>query len=223
MVHSGDNMEITLEATKRDSSVKNVFKKSVTGNIIPAVLYDKDENHPISIVRNEFEKKMSKIASNTIINMKFEGTTRKTLIKHYTKKPGTTTLQHIDFFLINEEKDIKIKIPLETEGLCIGVTKGGVIQRFLHEVVVKCKLKDLPKRFVIDMTDLDIGSRSSIADLTAPKGVTIMDDSDRLILSVISSAKATAEKNSGEATEDGDDEASEEKPEESADKAETGK
>ena len=82
---------------------------------------------------------------------------------------------HADFFRVEENKAIKVSVPLHfiNEETCVGVKLGGGrIQHTLNEVEVLALPADLPEFIEVDMGQLQVGEIVHLSDLTLPEGVT---------------------------------------------------
>lgn len=185
--------EFTLNVIKREANVKNVFKKSVLGDFIPAVLYNKKVNKPISIPRHSFQKQFSEVRTNTIFNLKCDGEEHKAYIKEFTTSlTKSAHIKHIDFYKIEPGSQVKIKIPIKVEGLAQGVVQGGYIEHYTWELKVLCKTDKIPEEIKVDITELDIGERIYVSDLHEMEGVKLLESPDKSIVGVMMSSKSTS-------------------------------
>ncbi len=65
-------------------------------------------------------------------------------------------------------------VSVEGRGEAIGVHEGGILNRVLHQLTVRCLPKDLPDQIEVDVTKLAIGQSISIGDIVPPPGVEIV-------------------------------------------------
>ena len=188
--------DFNLEVTKRETNVKNVFKKSIKNGFIAGIFYNKNQNVPISIPRTFFEKQFSKAKTNTIFNIKIGSEEHQAYVKDYTTSlTQSKQIQHVDFYKIKAGSKLKIKIPVNIEGLAKGVVKGGHIEHYVWELKVTCDADKIPKEIKIDITELDIGGRILVADLPKIDGVQILDSLDKAIVGVMASSKVASAAN----------------------------
>ena len=100
---------------------------------------------------------------------------------------------HADFFRIEENKAIKVSVPLHfvNEDTCVGVkVGGGRIQHTVNEVEVLALPGDLPEFIEVDMADMQVGDIVHLSDLKLPEGVTstalaLGEDRDMGVASVL--------------------------------------
>ncbi len=183
-----------VAAQKRDASTKNIHRKAIALGIIPAILYNKKHNTPISVQRKEFTKVFQKAHSNTIFTLDLEGQVKKAFIKSYSEYlDKTSALEHVDFFEIEPGTKIKIKIPLNFVGIAKGLTQGGVLEHMSSQVEVRCVAEDIPEAIEVDVTGLGIGDHFNVKDLKPVKGVEFLDAETKSLAGVISTAKRDSE------------------------------
>lgn len=185
--------EIELEATKREEVGKKLTSLRKQG-FIPAVVYGrKVKSQPIQVERKAFEKNILKSAAgrNAIISLKIAGGAKiSALTSEIQRNPLNDIILHIDFNAVVMDEAIKTKVPIELTGLPIGVKEGGGI--FIHglrEVEVECLPGEIPDRFNVDVSKLNIGDTLHISDLSVQAKVRILTNHTEMIASCAPPAK----------------------------------
>ncbi len=74
-------------------------------------------------------------------------------------------------------------MPVDVEGEDAR-TDDGVVQLVLREVNISCLPTDIPEAITVDVSGLAIGDVVTVAQLTAPKGVTILNDPEETVVTV---------------------------------------
>jgi large subunit ribosomal protein L25 len=83
------------------------------------------------------------------------------------------------------DQAIRVNVPVHVAGVPRGVREqGGMIDFVTREVEVECLPGDIPATFEVDVTDLVIGDHLEVGALQLPAGVTLLEELDRVILSV---------------------------------------
>lgn len=90
---------------------------------------------------------------------------------------------HVDFLKIEENKKIKIDIPVKVTGLAKGIKAGGKLKINLRRLKVKALAKDLPDSIEINVTKLGIGQSIKVADL-ALKNIELLDKKSNVVVAV---------------------------------------
>lgn len=189
-----NNFKIT--ATKREANVKNIFRKSLQEGFIAAALYNKktgSESIAVKLPRTQFSNMFNKAQSNTIFEIEIDGQVKKAFIKNYDRAlTKSNDIQHVDFFIIESDEAIKIRIPVRTKGLAKGVTLGGVMEVFTTKIEVKCLPAAIPSVIEIDVSDLDIGNSFAIKHLAKIDNVEVLDSPSKTLVAISASAKSKA-------------------------------
>ena len=66
---------------------------------------------------------------------------------------------------IDDEKEIKIEVPVRFIGTAVGVTKGGKLVQKLRKIKVQGFAKDIPDYVDVPVTDLDLGKSVKVGQL----------------------------------------------------------
>lgn len=181
---------ITIQAVARKKDLKNPVKKAKNADVIPAVMYNKHENTPISLSKKEFEKAFRNAKPNTVFKLTVGSEEKTAFIKDYTQSLDKhSALQHVDFYIFNENDSIKIHVPVKVTGVAEGVTMGGILEVFTQSIYIKCIAKNVPEFFTIDISHLQIGHHFNVSDLKTESGIEILDNPSKTIVSVLSPAK----------------------------------
>ena len=178
---------------------KKEAEKLRKNGIVPAVIYHKgEETIPVSI--NEIAlKKLVHSAESHIIDLQFpDGKIKRSFIKQVQFHPVTDRIIHTDFQLFSADEIIELEVPVAMSGDSIGVEKGGKLLIIRHALTIKGKPEDMPDHLIVDVTKLEIGHTIHVKEIPmeAYTGLTIMDDPDTPVITVLASKKeadATAE------------------------------
>lgn len=182
-----DEVKLNVDIRK-DLSGHRINELRQNGKL-PAIVYGPDfENAPIIIDEKEFKEAIStEHGENVLIKLKI-GAKRSvtTIIKEIQVHPVTNKIIHIDLFQINLTQEIEVEVPLEVEGESPGVkNEGGVLDHIVRNVKVKCLPADIPDKFVLDVSALNIGDSLKIKDILKIKGVQIFDDEELITVNVV--------------------------------------
>ncbi|MBO4314056.1 MAG: 50S ribosomal protein L25, partial [Desulfovibrio sp.] len=92
---------------------------------------------------------------------------------------------HVDYYGVDLEKPIKVEVPVEFTGTAKGVKLGGTLEMYREVVRLCAKPLDMPKKVVVDVTDMDINSSIMVADLKLPENVSAVFDQNFALVSVL--------------------------------------
>src|ERR1035437_3718071 len=145
---------ITLKVEKRD--IKENLGEIRKAGKMPAVFYGKKEvSTPIMLSYAIFEKTLKDAGESTIVNLKGTGIDVDVLIHEVDLDPVTDKPRHADFYAIEKDKKLEVKIPLEFIGVAPAVKDmGGILVKVMHEVEIEALPKDLPHKLEVDISGL---------------------------------------------------------------------
>lgn len=179
--------KVELKANKREEKRKK-NKGIRKQGLIPAVVYGrKYKSTPVSIDMREFKKKvlLSDAGLNLIFTLKIDKDKIPVKTQSVQKNPLTDEILHLDFVNVIMDEAIKTKVPVELIGLPIGVKEGGgVLVHGLREIEIKCLPGDIPDKFEIDVSALEIGHSFHVSDLKISKKVEILGSLTEMIANV---------------------------------------
>jgi large subunit ribosomal protein L25 len=180
--------ELTVEVQKREATGKNANRRLRAAGVVPAVLYGGERDTvSIQVVRKEMIELLKKAGSEHpifLLKLADSGQERHAMVRELKVHPITRILQHIDFQRILMTEKLRTSVPIEVVGIAYGVkTEGGLIDFVTREVQVECLPADIPRKIAVDVTALHIGQHLEARELELPKGVELLEDADRVIVS----------------------------------------
>jgi large subunit ribosomal protein L25 len=182
--------EMSIQVEKREKTGKGGCRQARMRGLIPAVVYGSGKDSvPVQVNRKTFLDLMKKAGSeNPIFLLKLSdtGQERHAMIRDMQKNPLSRQVIHIDFQRIDMTNKVRVTVPVELVGTAYGVkVEGGLIDFVVREVHVECLPGDIPNHLEIEVTELHAGHHAAAKDLKLPEGVTLLDDPERVILSVV--------------------------------------
>lgn len=194
----------TVKAEAREKVGKGAARNLRRSGKVPAVIYgDKQEPLPIAIDYKEtFLRLHSGGFLTTVATIEVGGQKIRVLPKDYQLDVVKDTLVHVDFLRVSARSVVTVRVPVhfENEDEAPGIkAKNGVLNIVEHDVNVQAPAEGIPDGFTIDLTGMDIGDSVHASQLKLPKGVTLVDDSDFVIASIV--APQTEDEDDGEAAD----------------------
>lgn len=157
---------------------------------VPSVIYG-GELGPVAISVDEHSvKEILKGAAgeNTIFLLKLKGTDeeRLAMIKELQVDRIGGKFIHIDFIRITRGHKLTVNIPVELVGDCAGVRHGGRVDFVSREIEVEILPRDMFDKFVLDISNLDVGENLTVAELAGqlPENARFLDDENRVVVVV---------------------------------------
>jgi large subunit ribosomal protein L25 len=186
---------------------------------VPAVFYGpKTKSVLLSVNKNDldliFKKgRISQIILNLVIQNNGETYTRPAMIKELQVHPVSRNYLHIDFYEIDMDRKVTVKIPVVTTGQSVGIERGGILQIIRRELEVQCLPFDVPKSIEIDITDLDMGDSIHVEDISLDGEVEFFSEASLTVVTMLSPKVEEEPEEEEEAEEEEAEKEDGEKPE----------
>lgn len=168
-----------LSIVQRKAGKKSSAKVLRREGKIPAILYGprQESGHPIAVERAEIDALLratpSQLLSTTVLELLEGEKSMRVIVKEVQYHPVTYAILHIDFFLVEDDLPLTVNVPIQLVGTaeCAGVKLGGFIRQVIRFLKVKCRLKDLPREFILDIQALGLSEVKRLSDIALPKEV----------------------------------------------------
>ena len=194
--------EINVAGQKRSETGKKASKLMRKEGLVPCNLYGEKKGENGLPEALSFAVPMTELRKVIytphiyVINLNIDGAEHKAIIKELQFHPVKDTLLHIDFYEINEQKPIPVKL----NGLAQGVRDGGRLSLIVRKVNVTAKYQDIPETLDIDVTDLTIGKSIKVGDLNF-EGLEMATSKEVVVCTIKATRKSNAAAQAEEAAE----------------------
>lgn len=179
--------KLKIAAVSREKAgVKGELSKLRAQKNIPAVIYGAGKE-PATISMTEKDLiAIQKAGSNVIVEIDLAGKNEVAIIKEVQYHVVTDNPIHVDFQRISMDKPIETIVPIVLTGECVfAKTHGAIVDHVLREISIKSLPGDIPHNIAVDITNIDLDNNVTVANLVAPKGVTILGEAHRMIVHVM--------------------------------------
>lgn len=176
---------ITIKATIRDK--KPTAATIRKGGRIPAVFYGRKEAaQAISMDKKDFDKAMLHAGESSVISLEGPWGTHDVLVNDMTRHPLTEAVEHVDFYVLEKDRKVKVRVPLEFVGVSAAVKDlGGTLIKVLHAIEIEALPKNLPSGLTVDIALLStLESQILAKDVVLPSGVDLVEKAEAVVASV---------------------------------------
>lgn len=175
----------SIKAEVRDTT-KNTDHIRAKGNV-PAVFYGRKEaSQPITIEKKAFDKVLETSSESTVFSLEGPWGAHDVLIHEVKRHPVTDEVFHVDFYVLEKDRKVKVKVPLEFIGVSPAVKDlGGTLVKVLHDLEIEALPKDLPSQLSVDVGVLaTLDSQILAKDIILPSGVTLVVKPEEVVASI---------------------------------------
>ena len=141
---------------------------------------------------------------SALIDLKIgDSTPRPVIIKAEQRHPVRGQIVHIDLLEVRLDEKIHSTVAVELEGIedAPGVKEGGVLEQANRELNIEALPTDIPERILVDVSGMEIAAVMHLSEISAPAGVTFLDDPDETIIATITVPSQVVEPEIEEETE----------------------
>jgi large subunit ribosomal protein L25 len=186
---------VSLNATSRTQMGKGPARKVRAQGLIPAVVYRAGtEATSITINPLEIENAFRRTGNrNTLVDIGVDGSNFLCLVKSTQRDPVTAELLHIDFFQVDDNEEVTVKVPVVPVGKAAGVTAGGRLQVIVRDLNLRCKPADIPDNVPVDVSPLNVGDFLRVSSVPAPTNTEILAPNDFNVVAVVGKRGAAEE------------------------------
>jgi large subunit ribosomal protein L25 len=165
---------ISLNAEPRPRAGKGAARATRRGGRVPAIVYGGDME-PVLISLEPRALARAVAAPGflaTLVDIKVEGTTHRTLPRDVQHHPITDTPVHADFMRVEAGAQVTVMIPVAfiNHERSVGLRRGGILNVVRHSIEMVCSVDNIPDRVVVDLDGLDIGDSIHSGAVEMPAG-----------------------------------------------------
>ncbi len=166
----------TLGAKKREFSGRGIARRLRRAGRVPGVIYGAhQDNYGLDLDARELLRLLhSSAGEHLLVSLNIEGAREQNklaILQDVQHNALNGDVMHVDFHAVREDEMIEITVPVALIGDPVGVSKGGLLDRHLHEVPVRCLPGQLPDVIEADVSGLDLGQALHVSDIRYPEGV----------------------------------------------------
>jgi large subunit ribosomal protein L25 len=109
------------------------------------------------------------------------------ILKDLQRHPVRDEAIHVDLLRVRLDETIHTTVGLELTGAdaAPGVVEGGILNQEVRELNIEALPTDIPDSIVHDVSGLEMNATLTLAAVTAPAGVTLLDDPDETVIATI--------------------------------------
>ncbi len=198
-------------AEVRENFGKGYARRLRAAGQIPAVIYGHG-TEPVHVSLPGHQVSLLIRRANAVLELEVAGKQQLTLVKDVQKDPVHQIIEHIDLLVVKKGEKIQVDVPV----VVLGEPFAGTIANLDNATVtLEVEATHIPETIEVDVEGLEDGTHITAADLTLPKGATLVTEPETLVVAISVPAATIAESDEIEAA----DEAAAEEQSEAAEEA----
>jgi len=181
-----DGKRPSLDVEDRTERGTRAAKRLRREGFVPGVVYGGREGDCTSFKVNARDLRHV-LAGSALIDLKVDGKTRPVIVKDQQRHPVRDELLHIDLLEVRLDEKIQTQVNVHLEGAeeAPGIKEGGVLEHITHQLNIEALPTDIPDAIHVDVSGLEIAATMHLSEISAPQGVTFLDDPEDTIIATV--------------------------------------
>ena len=155
---------ITIKGSERESVGKKSTKALRDAGMVPCVIYGGDQPVHFAAEEKAFKSLVYTPNAHTVV-VDLNGKTTDAILQDIQFDPISDKILHIDFFQLDEKKEIIMEVPVKITGTSPGVLLGGDLRLNQRRLKVKALPKNLPDFVEANISELQMGNKLYVTKL----------------------------------------------------------
>ncbi|WNM19816.1 50S ribosomal protein L25/general stress protein Ctc [Flavobacterium capsici] len=173
---------ITIKGSERESVGKKATKALRDAGMVPCVIYGGSQPVHFAAEDKAFKNLVYTPNAHTVV-VDLDGKTYNAILQDIQFHPVSDRINHIDFFQLNEEKEIIMEVPVKITGTSPGVLLGGELRLNQRRLKVKALPKNLPDFVEANISELQMGNKLYVTK-TIPGNFKLMHPDNTVVCQV---------------------------------------
>jgi large subunit ribosomal protein L25 len=178
----------TLAVEERPERGSRAARRLRRSGKVPGVIYGGANGDAISFTADARELRHILADGSALLDVKVAGgEARPVIVKDQQLHPVRDEVLHIDLLEVRLDEKIQAQVPVHIEGAeeAPGVKEGGVLEHVTHQLTIEALPTDIPDAITADVSAMEIAGTMQLSELTAPPGVTFLDDPDETVIASV--------------------------------------
>ena len=177
----------TLKVSKREAVGTGKLNALRAQDIIPGVIYGNgQENINVQAKAADVRVLLNEADNDSIlVNLDLDGKAVLALVKDIQRNWLKDGVTHLDFQAVTPDTVVKTKVQVKLVGTPAGVATGGQVSQIIHDLPIKCAVKDIPCCVKADISALQLEESLRMAQVELPANVTTPFNGTVVLASVV--------------------------------------
>jgi len=179
--------EVHIAATSRTEFGKGAARRERRAGRVPAVLYGHG-TPPRHVSLPGHEVLLALRTPNVLIRLDgLSGGSELALPKAVQRDPIKGSVEHVDLLLVRHGEKVTVDVPVIVSG---EVAPEGLLDQQLVQVSIEAEATRIPPGIEVSVEGMAVGAAVHAGDLELPRGVTLAEEPEALVLHVIAAPTA---------------------------------
>lgn len=181
-----------LQLTPREETRLNSKRRAhyASQGLVPAAVHGRSISAGPCFVSTKHSRGWHR---GSMFDVTWNGKPYKASIDEIQYEPVSHKLVHVSFHLVGKNETTHISIPVKVVGKAPGEKEGGMVQLQVESLYLEGKADDMPEYIEVDVSEMHVGEKITVDDLTPPPGTKWYHVAEGQTLATCSHIKVQAE------------------------------
>ena len=177
----------TLTAEERPERGTRAIKRLRRQGLVPGVVYGGGNGDTTVFSVEALALRKVLVDGSALIDLEVAGKTLPVIVKDQQLHPVRDEVMHIDLLEVRLDEKIQTVVGVHIEGVeeAPGVKEGGVLEHVTHQLNIEALPTAIPDYVSVDVSGMEIAGTLSLSEVTAPEGVTFLDDLEETVIATV--------------------------------------
>ncbi|MCW2991079.1 MAG: ribosomal protein [Solirubrobacterales bacterium] len=181
MAAKSKSTSLTIEP--RESAHSRDTRRLRRSGRVPGVLYGRGGD-ALCFSVDARDLRIAMAGKGAVLEVTGDGTgSTAAVLKDTQRHPVRNDVMHVDLLRVDLNQPIHAMVALHLVGAedAPGTRDGGVLEQVTREINIEALPNEIPDSIDFDVSAMEINDSATLSQLTAPAGVTLLDDPDTTI------------------------------------------
>jgi large subunit ribosomal protein L25 len=176
-----------LTASERAERGSRAARRLRRDGFVPGVVYGGQDGETTSFKVDSRALRQVLVDGSALIDLEVAGKTRPVIVKDQQLHPVRGNVVHIDLLEVRLDEKIQTTVGIHVEGAeeAPGIKEGGVLEQVTHQLNIEALPTAIPEYVPVDVSGMEIAATMNLSEVTAPEGVTFLDDPEETIIATV--------------------------------------
>jgi large subunit ribosomal protein L25 len=162
---------------------------------VPGVLYGGGDE-PVAFAVAERTLRHALAARGAVLELSVDGgSSTPAVLKDAQRHPVRGDLMHVDLLRVDLNVAIQASVAVHLVGdeQAPGIIEGGILEHVTRELSIEALPNEIPEFIEVDVSKMEMNATLQLSEITAPQGLTLLDDPDSTVLASITPPSVSTE------------------------------
>jgi large subunit ribosomal protein L25 len=189
---SSDSTSLTVD--RREAEGSRAVRRLRRTGCVPGVVYGGGDD-PVCFSVESKTLRAALAHAGAVLDLEIDGKGTPVVVKDTQRHPVTGEIMHLDLLRVRLDRPIQATTVIELIGgeESPGAKEGGVLEQVTREINIEALPTNIPGSIEHDVSGMEMNETLTLSAITAPEGVTFLDDPEETVLATLTPPRLVVE------------------------------